>query len=391
MPTSTPNKGENATSPSSAPGASDGRRHPLYRTVRVVLFLLSAGLLSVSLGGISRSFDLVLHAGDLHLPESDQAFEKTVGVQLAKATATLDYDAIILEALDEEDIHRAEIYVNVAKRFGFEMRPETVERFEDATDWSSTILRSGKQAGKGFMIGEIGDAASFTGAIAADLSGFGDLRDIATHGGAYLNGKPYDDLILGLSIAGLAVTVLDPSQVVNTGAAVLKGAGRFRRTSQPLQRQLRHIVGETVDMEVARSMVRNPTAEAAAKVVRRSGMNELRRTAVHAGTIYENGGGKALTMALRHADSVDDLSLFARVSRSMGKQADEVIEVAGKRLKTAFRAHKVTLRTGAIITGWATALVGAVIGLLSALSETIARRLGTQHVLAWLAAHLAKP
>ena len=45
-------------------------------------------------------------------------------------------------------------------------------------------------------------------------------------------------------------------------------------------------------------------------------------------------------MALRHADDVDELSLFARVSRVMGKQADEVIEIAGKRLKTVFRASK---------------------------------------------------
>lgn len=137
----------------------------------MALFLLSAGLLSVSVGGISRSFDLILHAGALQLPENDQAFEKTVAIQLAKATATLDYDAIILEALAEDDIHRAEIYMNVARRIGVQLRPETVKRFEDATDWSSSVLRSGKRASTGFVIGQVDDVASFTGAIAADLSG----------------------------------------------------------------------------------------------------------------------------------------------------------------------------------------------------------------------------
>lgn len=382
-----------ADAPSPAPEAAataQARRHPLYRLVRIAVFLLSAGLLAVSVSGIARSLDVILHAGALRLPASDQAFEKTVMAQVVKATATLDFDSIILEALAEEDIDRAEIYVSAARRIGFSLRPETEKRFADATDTWSSALRALKDCGGSVATGDVHDLAGFACGVASDISGWGDLRDIAIHGSAYLGGKSYDPLILGLSVFGLGITFLEPSQTLNTGAAVLKGASRLRRASQPLQRQLRHMVGETVDLGAARTVLRNPSAESAAKLIRRQGMGELGRAASHAGTIYSAGGGRALVMALRHADNVDELSLFARLSRSLGKQADEVIEIAGKHLKVVFRAHKVTLRTAAAVTGWTTALAAALLALLTSLSEAVARRIGTHQLLAWLAATLAR-
>lgn len=369
-------------------GPVGGHRHPLYRTARIGLFLLSAGLLASALGGIARNLDHILYAGALQLPPSDQKLEKTIAAEFAKAVATLDFDSIILKALAEEDIHRAEIYVTVARRIGFPLRPQTLAQFEDATDTWSTVVRTTTSVGNGFFTGSVEDLESFAGAVAGDISGWGDLRDITIHGSAYLSGKPYDEFILGLSLFGLAITVLEPSQVMNTGAAALKGANRFRRTSQPLRRQLHRMVGETVDMDAAKAALRNPTAEAAAKTIRREGASALTRVAAHAGTIYDTGGRRALLMALRHADNADELALFARVSRVMGKQADEVIELASKRLKTVLRAHKITLRTAAVVTGWTAALLAALLTLAAALSELVARRIGTTHLLAWLARSL---
>jgi hypothetical protein len=373
-----------------APSPADGRRHPLYRAVRVALFLVSAGLFAASLGGIARHADTLFYAAELQVPKSDAEFRDAILVQLAIATATLDYDSIILAALAEDDIARAEIYANVARRIGFSLRPDTVKRFEDATGWLAELRRGGQDALEGAWSGKVDSLESFIGAGVADFSGFGDVRDIWNHGGAWLEGQPYDEFLLGLSIFGLAVTVIDPSQVLNTGAAILKGAGRFRRVSAALVRRLRHLVAETVDWGAAKTMVRSPSPAAAARVIRRESLPELRRVAAHAGTIYDTGGGRAVLMALRHADDVDELSLFARVSRVMGKQADEVIEIVGKRLKTVFRASKLSARAATVITGWAAALAGAVIGLLTSLSEVVARRIGTGIVLRCLAAYLAR-
>lgn len=373
-----------------APSLADGRRHPLYRAVRVWLFLLSAGLFVASLGGIARHSDSLFYMGEMRLPESDREVEKTVAAQVAKAIATLDFDSIVLQALAEEDIHRAEIYVNVARRIGFPLRADTVERFEDANDTWSSVVRGVKSGVKGFATGSVEDVESLGGALVGDITGWGDLRDIGIHGSAYLSDEPYDEFILGLSIFGLGITFLEPSQTLNTGAAVLKGASRLRRISLPLQRQLRRLVGETVDLGAAKAMLRRPTSEAAAKVIRRQELGALRHAADQAGTIYRAGGGRTLVMALRHADNVDELSLFARVSRVMGKQADEVIEIAGKRLKTAFRVSKVSTRAATFTVGWAAALAGAVIGVLTSLSEVVARRIGTGVALRALAAYLAR-
>lgn len=368
----------------------DGRRHPLYRAVRVALFLLSAGLFVVSLGGVVRHADTLFYLGEMQLPESDRDVEKTVGAELAKAIVTLDFDAIILEALAEEDIHRADIYLTVARRIGFPLRADTVARYEDATDWWSSTVREAEGCARGAFTGKVDDLASFGCGFASDLSGLGDLRDIALHGGACLTGAPYDEFILGLSIFGLGITFLEPSQTLNAGAAMLKGASRLQRVSRPLRGQLRRLVGETVDLGAAKAMLRSPTSEAAAKVIRRQGVGALRHAADQAHTIYRAGGSRALVMTLRHADNLDELSLFARVARVMGKQADEVIEIVGKGLKTAFRVSKVSTRAATFVTGWAVALAGAVIGLLTSLSEVVARRIGTGVALHCLAGYLAR-
>ena len=373
-----------------APGLADGRRHPLYRAARAMLFLLSAWLFVVSLGGVARHADTLFYLGEMQLPSSDRDVEQTVIAEVAKAIATLGFDSIILHALAEEDIHRAEIYMGVARRIGFPLRADTVERFEDATDGWSSALRVVEGCANGAFTGKVDDLASFGCGLASDLSGLGDLRDIGIHGSAYLSDRPYDDFILGLSIFGLGITFLEPSQTLNAGAAMLKGASRLRRVSQPLQRQLRRLVGDTVDLGAAKAMLRRPTSEAAAKVIRRQGISGLRHAADQAGTIYHAGGRRALVMALRHADNVDELSLFARVAWVMGKQADEVIEIAGKGLKTAFRVSKVSARAATFTVGWAAALAAAVIGLLTSLSEVVARRIGTGVALRCLAAYLAR-
>ncbi|MBK8177023.1 MAG: hypothetical protein IPK66_17715 [Rhodospirillales bacterium] len=373
-----------------APCPADGRRHPLYRAVRVALFLFSAGLFVTSLGGIVRHADTLFYAAELQLPKSDAEFKDAILVQLAIATATLDYDSIILQALAEDDIARAEIYANVARRIGFSLKPDTARRLEDATGLWATLRRDGEDALEGAWSGKVESTASLIGAGVADFSGFGDIRDIWNQGGAWLEGKSYDEYLLGLSIFGLAVTVIDPSQVLNTGAAILKSAARLRRVSVSLVRRLRRLVAETVDMGAAKTVVRNPSAAGAARVIRRESLPELRRVATEVGTIYDTGGSRAVLMALRHADDVEELTLFARVSRVMGKQAGEVIEIAGKRLKTVFRVGRLSTHVATVITGWAAALAGAVIGLVTSLSEMIARRLGTGIVLRGLAAYLAR-
>jgi len=376
--------------PETHPSAADGRHHPLYRAARIVLFLLSTGLFITSLGGIVRHVDSLFYATEMQLPRSDAELKDAVLIQLAIATATLDYDSIILQALTEKDIARAEIYANVAQRIGFTLLPGTAQRLEEATGFWASLRRGGEELFEGAWSGKVDSVESFIGAGIADFSGAGDIRDIWNHGGAWLEGKPYDEFLLGLSIFGLAVTVIDPSQVLNTGAAILKGAGRLQRVNAALLRRLRHLVASVVDKDAAKAMVRSPSPAAAARVMRREGLPELRRMATHVGTIYDTGGGRAVLMALRHADNAEEITLFARVSRVMGKQADEVIEIAGKRLKTVFRASKLSTRAATAITGWAAALIGAIIGLATSLSEMIARRIGAGIVLRHFAAYLAR-
>lgn len=67
--------------------------------MRVALFLVPAGLFTASLSSIVRHADTLFYAAELQLPKSDAEFKDAILVQLTIATATLDYDSIIIEAL----------------------------------------------------------------------------------------------------------------------------------------------------------------------------------------------------------------------------------------------------------------------------------------------------
>lgn len=55
-----------------------GRRHALYRLVRIALFIVSAALFVSSLSAVVRHADTLFYLGEMQLPQSDQEVEKTV-------------------------------------------------------------------------------------------------------------------------------------------------------------------------------------------------------------------------------------------------------------------------------------------------------------------------
>ncbi len=48
--------------------------------------------------------------------------------------------------------------------------------------------------------------AGLAGTAPGDLFVFGDIRDAAREGSRYVSGQNYDQLILGLSVVGIAIT-----------------------------------------------------------------------------------------------------------------------------------------------------------------------------------------
>lgn len=94
-------------------------------------------------------------------------------------------------------------------------------------DWYAPL----RSAALGALTGRAEDAPGLVAAIVSDLFVFGDVRDLAIQSGRGLRGEAVDPFIVGLSVAGLALTALPAA---DSGTAVLKAARRNQALSPAL-------------------------------------------------------------------------------------------------------------------------------------------------------------
>ena len=93
--------------------------------------------------------------------------------------------------------------------------------------------------------------AGLAGTALGDLFVFGDLRDAVREGSRYISGENYDQLILGLSVVGIAITAgtyatvgaAAPARVGISAVKAARKAGRISgRMADWIGRSLRDVV-----------------------------------------------------------------------------------------------------------------------------------------------------
>ncbi|MBL8881315.1 MAG: hypothetical protein JNG88_19610, partial [Phycisphaerales bacterium] len=136
------------------------------------------------------------------------------------------------------------------------------------------------QAWEGFIAGKATTEAALAGAVAADLTGFGDLRDLTVEAGNFISGDAVDEVkvalaAIGLTLTGATVMTLGSAAPAKVGASTVKAAHRLGRISAPLRRQLGQAarVAEAADAietrrAIERQLVLHPQ-HAGARVQRR--------------------------------------------------------------------------------------------------------------------------
>lgn len=343
--------------------------------VRLLLFAVSGVGLIVSVQKLAFFTDAVVQNPFVEPPADDRPFRDTLLAELARATAAMDFDEVIQSALSRGDIDHARAHVQAARLLGVTLQPATQQAYDAATNWSATLMRGSWDAMRGAVTGRSDSIAGLAGALAVDLTPAGDIRDIAVQLG--FTDQP-DELILGLSVFGLALTALAyivPQEAVpvRTGKAALKSASRFARVSTGVGADIRRITTEAVDLPAFRRAVRNGeiTPDLAARFVRKEGVREIGQVS---GDLYDIGNvastGTALAV-LKQADTLADLPFYKRVATAFGEGAESVVTILGKNTKRAFRVYRAGSHIAARIHGFTAALIASITGLLLSLSGSV--------------------
>jgi hypothetical protein len=305
---------------------------------------IALGLLALTAAAIGA-----LYAFDIRFPISE---DEAVQRELRLAATAEELDKHVGDALARDDVEDAEVYAELAAFMGKPLTPETRAKLAQAQSTAATIARGAGQFATGFVTGEADGTAGLAGALTSDITVVGDVRDIAGEGGKMIAGEPYSELILGLSVVGIAATAATVATggggvVAKAGVSMLKFAHRTGRLTAEFASELTRLVGRAV------------TTPELARVLRTTNLRDLRATEAavtqyarsvrqaeifpvlgRLGDISKATSPGETVRLLKYVRSTRDLENISGMSARFGKKTRGVIEVTGK---TSLRAFKTSL------------------------------------------------
>ncbi len=250
-----------------------------------------------------------------------------------------DYAKAIDNALAANDADLADSLRTLAAREGVPL-PDSMDRKVDAA-LADAGSRIAEDAWQGFLSGHADSEPALAGALAADLTGYGDIRDLYNEAGKYVSGAEIDTTTVALAAIGLTLTVvtvfsLGATAPEKAGVSMVKVVNRMGRLSKPLRRQVFTLAREAVDGDALRTFGRSlgsfdyrAVRAAAGRIVRPAPAAKLKQLGVDVATLGENAGYRGTLQALAKADDAAELGRLARLSKSFGKATRGALVLLG--------------------------------------------------------------
>ena len=172
-----------------------------------------------------------------------------------------------------------------------------------AVDQANSASAAAGSFASGLITGEPKDMAGLAGTALGDLFVFGDIRDAVREGSRFISGEDYDQLILGLSCVGIAITA---GTYATVGAATPvtarahRGEGgeqdraAERRLAGSIGRSLREVVDWSALRRAGASVTEPAVAvRAAREAVKVEKADGLVRLVSDVGTVQAKAGTQA--------------------------------------------------------------------------------------------------
>jgi hypothetical protein len=237
----------------------------------------------------------------------------------------------IESALDANDADLAKSFADLAEDRGAALPAELKQRVAGA---------AAESFASGLVTGEPKDMAGLAGTTLGDLFVFGDIRDAVREGGRYISGETYDQLILGLSVVGIAITAgtyatvgaAAPARVGISAVKAARKAGRISgRMADWIGRSLRDVVDwsalKRAGASVAEPAVAVRAAREAVKVEKAGG---LVRLVSDVGRVQTKAGTQAALDGLKLAESPREMSRIAVLAEKKGGKTRAILKTLGR-------------------------------------------------------------
>jgi hypothetical protein len=304
------------------------RSPPRLAWLAAALFALAA-LFCVPLGLEAES---LLAAADDPAAIADRGLARVFD----RAVAVREIEA----ALDASDADLAQSFVDLADNRGATLPPELRKRVIAAVDDANSASAAAGSFASGLITGEPRDMAGLAGTALGDLFVFGDIRDAVREGSRYVSGENYDQLILGLSVVGIAITAgtyatVGAATPARLGLTVVKVARRTGRLSARLAdwvgRSVRDIVDWSALKRAGASFGEPAVAVRAARgAVKAEKAEGLVRLVSDVGRVQTRAGTQAALDGLKLAEGPREMSRVAMLAEKKGSKTRAILKTLGR-------------------------------------------------------------
>ena len=305
--------------------------HRLHRTIAVT------SVLAIVLATVAP---VGFESGWLLTYQDDQAAIADHEVDKVFTPAVADRE--IRGALDTSDVDLANSFAELAADRKITVDPALATKLAEANTTMATASRSAQSFARGLVTGEPNDAAALAGTALGDLFVIGDLRDAAGESAKLVNGEEVDQLILGLSCVGIAITVgtfatMGVAAPARIGVSVVKAAAKTGRIGVRLASSVSRSVREIVDFDVLRRAITTASItepavaiRAAREAVKTERAGGLLRMMGDIGRVQTKAGTQAALDGLKLAEGPRDVSRLARLAEKAGGKTRAILKLAGR-------------------------------------------------------------
>jgi hypothetical protein len=297
---------------------------------------LAVALAIAALAIAPRGFD----AGELLAMQDDPVAlaDRAISRSFDAATATREINA----ALAASDADLAQSFLELARERNVPVDPALAAKVEAANAGTAVAARSVESFARGLITGEPEDLSGLAGTALGDLFVLGDIRDAVREGTRFASGQQVDEMILGLSCVGLAITagtyatvgVAAPARI---GLTLVKAARKTGRIGSHMASWINRSVREVVDWGALQRAARGVSitepalavraAREAVKVEKAQGLVHL---VGDVGRIQAKAGTQAALDGLRLAQGPRDVSRIARLAAAKGGKTRAILKLGGR-------------------------------------------------------------
>jgi len=268
-----------------------------------------------------------------------------LATQLRQSVNEKQINQAIQLSINNKEFDDARMYLAIAESNHYAVDTKRYSRQIEKQDTQLTrISKNASQFITGFFSGQSENAAGIAGAVSADFTVVGDVRDLHTEYKKQQNGEQVNELIVALSGAGIGLTAITVGSFgsaapAKSGVSLIKLASKTRRLSARFQKQLLILGKRVFDWKLFSRMVKESPSftktlkqipRAAKKAYHPKAVDPLKTIAKQVNSVRKSTSITDTLYLLKYVETTDDLRHLEKISLKYGTKTKGMMKLVGK-------------------------------------------------------------